>query len=353
MDRSLTPNATQFPNVLIDQFMALVSGDEWKVIHYGVRYALGHRSADTLSVAQIARGRQADDGTWLDRGTGLSEDDVKACLAFLCDEMHLFLREDRPRKPHGYRLNVDFASVNWDALQRRTATAEPVAEPPAPVLAAPQKAAAPPRPPARLVETPISTVVLDGSERPVVEQIGASLSPDEAHSFDHLLSLADKAAIGPRDDVAWVLFRLWRVYGFRRLQNAFQSPGPLSIDEISRTCLLGAVTEMLETEKFGPITQALRDQLVVLAEEWPVLEDWEQAIRSAVLYNSRRLATVEKNLKRQQAAPVLEPGVKNGGPTTSAQGRKRAARRQSQWSNDELRAGRDADDGKEWPQPIG
>ena len=347
MDRSLTPNATQFPNVLTDQIMPLVSGSDWKVIHYGVRYALGHRSADTLSVAQIAHGRQGDDGAWLDRGTGLSEDEVKACLAFLCDEVHLFLREDRPRKPHGYRLNTDLSSINWEALGRGAAAPEPPVVPQAPTLQRP--AAARSKPPAHFVETPTSAVLLDGSDRPVVEQLHAALTADEAETFGHLLGLAEKAAIGPLDDVAWVLYRLWRVYGFRRLQNAFQSPAAVSIEEISKACLLGAVTEMLEAEKFGLITQAVRDQLVVMADEWPVLEDWERAIRSAVLYNSRRLATVEKNLKRHLAAPAPESGVKNGGPTTSAQGRKRPARRQSEWSAEELRAAREADDGKEWP----
>lgn len=349
MDRSLAPNATQFPNVLSDQIMPLVSGNEWKVIHYGVRYALGHRLPDTLSVAQIAHGRQADDGAWLDRGTGLSEDEVKACLAFLCDEVHLFLREDRPRKPHGYRLTTDLSSINWDALSQRA----PLAVPPAPSEPAGRRPAAARRSAVHSVEAPVSTVALDGSERTVVEQIHAALSADEAQTFDHLLALADKAGIGPLDDVAWVVFRLWRVYGFRRLSTAFQSPATVSLDDVSKSCLLGAVTEMLEENKFGLITQALRDQLVVLADEWPVLEDWETAIHSAVAYNSRRLATVEKNLKRQAAAPAAAVGVKNGGSTTGAQGRKRPARRQSEWSGEELRAGRDADDGKEWPQPIG
>ncbi len=351
MDGTLSPNTTQFPNVLTDQIMPLVSGDEWKVISYGVRYALGHRSADTLSVTQIARGRQSDDGAWIDHGTGLSEDAVKGCLAFLCDEVHLFLREDRPRKPHGFRLNTDLSSINWDALHRRAPDTEAtVVRDEAVRLSAPVTAAVAPL---RLVETPRSTVVLDGSERSVVEQVRAALAPDEDETFGHLLALADKAGIGPLDEMAWVLYRLWRAYGFRRLQNALQSPTAVSMDDVSKSCLIGAVTEMLEAEKFGPITQAVRDQLVALTDEWPVLEDWEKAIRSAVLYNSRRLATVEKNLRRDQAAPAPGPGVKNGGSTTSAQGRKRPARRQSEWSDDELRAGRDADDGKEWPQPIG
>jgi hypothetical protein len=351
MDGSLVPNVTQFPNVLTDQIMSLVSGNEWKVIHYGVRYALGHRSSDTLSVAQIAHGRQADDGTWLDRGTGLSEDEVKACLAFLCDEVHIFLREDRPRKPHGYRLNADLSSINWETLNQRVqATLAPLP----PIEAAPtprRRSTAPAARPGRFVEMPASNVVLDGSDRPVVEQLRMALAPDEEQTFSYLLALAEKTAIGPIEDVAWVLYRLWRSYGFRRLQNAFQSPVATSMEEISKSCLVGAVAELLEQEQFGPITQAVRDQLVVLADEWPVLADWDRAIRSAVAYNSRRLATVEKNLKRHTAVPAPESGVRNGGSATPAQGRKRPARRQSEWSAEELRAGQEADRGKEWTPP--
>jgi len=355
MDRTVFPNATQFPNVLTDQLMPLVSGNEWKVIHYGVRYAVGHRSTDTLTIAQIAHGRQAEDGTWVDRGTGLDEADVKECLAFLCETVHIFLREDRPRKPHGYRLNPDLVSINWDSLQRRQggqqeaqSSAASIVEPSAVV-----------RPPARFMDVPKADVTLDGSDRPVIEQLRGMLSREEGQAFDYLLGLAERADIGPVEDVAWVLYKLWRAYGFRRLQNAFQSPGTTSLDAVSKSCLVSVVAEMLETEKFGPITQSLRDKLVVMAEEWPVLDEWQDAIRSAVMYNSRRLATVEKNLKRKRPGPLAEaPGVSSGAKddarsTAPAQKRQRSARRQSEWSSDELRAGRDADDDKEWPNPIG
>jgi hypothetical protein len=356
MDRTLAPNTTQFPNALTDQIMPLVSGNEWKVVHYGVRYALGHRSNDTLSIAQFARGRQAEDGAWVDRGTGLDEAEVKACLAFLCDEAHIFLREDRPRKPHGYRLNPDFSSINLDVLERR-AQPQPAA---LPVESPAPEAPAPPSPRrsasasslARYVEQPISNVMLDGSDRPVSEQLRAKLTTPEGYTFDYLASLAQKTGVGPAEDVAWVLFRLWRTYGFRRLQNAFQMPGAASLDDISKSCLVGVVTEMLEAEKFGPITQSLRDKIVNMTDEWPVWEDWQEAIRSAVLYNSHRLATVEKNLKRKATGSVAEsPGAKDAGPTTPVQGRKRPARRQSEWNDEDLRAGRDADRGKEWTPP--
>jgi hypothetical protein len=364
MDRTLQPNSTQFPDVLTDQVMPLVTGNEWKVIHYGVRYALGHRSADTLSVAQFAHGRQLDDGTVLDRGTGLSEDDVKECLAFLCDEAHIFLREDRPRKSHGYRLNLDFSSINWPVLdQRRTEPQQqslPVDLPPPaqPRLQPSRKAVHPAR--QGFVEVPTADVTLGGADRPVLELMHERLTGDEGVTFDHLLALAgEKGRLEADDMVVWQLFHLWRTYGFRRLQNAFQSPGPItSLDDVNHACLVGALADLLESERFGPITPNFREQLVEMAREWPRLSDWQQAVSIAVRINRRRLQTVETILKDKatpdkSTAPVPEP---NGDrtherSTASAQSRKRPARRKSEWTEEELRAGREADRGQEWAPP--
>ena len=355
MDRTLFPNTTQFPNVLTDQVMPLVSGNEWKVIHYGVRYALGHRSTDTLTIAQIARGRQAEDGAWIDRGTGLDEKEVKECLAFLCDEVHVFLREDRPRKPHGFRLNPDLSSLNWEALDRR----QPPLEAPPPVETPVE---APPPAPRRarrdpiFVESPAADVRLDGSDRPVLDLLREKLTAGEGQTFDHLLSLAqEKAQIGQEDMAVWQLYRLWCTYGFRRLQNAFQSPQPLtSLDDANLSCLVGALAETLEKERFGQITQSFKEQITDMAKDWPQLSDWQEAIGIAVKINKRRLQTVETILKNKTTPAGAEtPGDKHDArPTAPAPGRKRPARRQSQWSTDELQAGRDADRGEEWPKPL-
>jgi hypothetical protein len=364
MDRTLLPNATQFPDVLTDQVMPLVTGNEWKVIHYGVRLALGHRAADTLTVAQFAHGRQLDDGTVLDRGTGLSEDDVKECLAFLCDDAHIFLREDRPRRTHGYRLNLDFSSINWAILDQRGAEPQQpsVSADLAPVT---QQRLQPPRKTGRsprqgFVESPTADVTLGDADRPVVELMHERLTSDESVTFDHLLALAgEKGRLEADDMVVWQLFHLWRTYGFRRLQNAFQSPAPITtVDDVNHACLVGALADLLESERFGPITPNFREQLVELAHEWPRLSDWQQAVSIAVRINRRRLQTVETILKDKatpdkSAAPVPAP---NGDrtherSTASAQGRKRPVRRKSEWTEEELRAGREADRGQEWTPP--
>jgi hypothetical protein len=345
MDRTLQPNTTQFPDILTDQVMPLVTGNEWKVIHYGVRYALGHRSTDTLTIAQIAHGRQADDGAWIDRGAGLSEADVKECLAYLCDVVHIFLREDRPRRPLGYRLNLDLSSINWATLQERGS-----APPPQASLA--DRLA----PLAAFVETPASDIRLDGSDRPLLVKLQESLRADEQQSFNHLVALAQKKTIGQDDKTIWQLYKLWQAYGFRRLQNAFQSPAPVaSLDDINHSCLVGAVAEMLEAEQFGRITPAFREQIIEMVREFPRLIDWQEAISVAVKINKRRLKTVETILKNKTAPPSVPEAtgeIAHAGPAITAPGRKRTARRASDYSEEELHAAREAERGKEWSRPA-
>jgi hypothetical protein len=370
MDRTLLPNATQFPDVLTDQIMPLVSGDEWKVIHYGVRYALGHRSTDTLTIAQFAQGRQDQEGNWADHGTGLDEETVRECLAFLCEAVHIFLREDRPRKPLGYRLNLDLSSINWTTLEKRrsiTETTHPV-DPAheheremeqAPKVETPLPP--PPRPARRksaavFVETPTADLRLDdASDRPVLEKLLEHMNTNERQTFDHLIAMAREHRIGDDEDIVWPIYRLWHTYGFRRLQNAFQSPLPVAdLGEINQSCLVGAVTEMLDVERIGPITPSFRDQVVEMAKEWPKLIDWKNAVDMAVKLNKRRLKTVETILKNNNAPPVVQGqgDSQNARATTPAQGSKRPARRQSEYSEEERQAAREADRGKEWTRPA-
>lgn len=364
MDRTLVPNTTQFPNVLTDQVMALVTSNEWKVVHYGVRYALGHRSTDTLTIAQMAHGHQDEGGAWIDRGTGLAEAEVKDCLAFLCDETHIFLREDRPRKPLGYRLNTDLTSINWETLEARQGQSQPeavvVAEEPlpaAPVAARPLRAA---RSDALFVEQPATDFHIDGSVQSVLEQMHSKLTADEGRTFDHLLALAKTKVQGVLDeDIVWPLYRLWRTYGFRRLQNAFQSPEPVaSLDDVNQSCLVGILADTLDKERFGPITPTFREEIIEMAKAWPDLNEWLSAITIAVRINRRRLQTVETILKNNSAPPAASlqgdrpQGDKHdGGPTAPEKGRKRSARRVSEYTDEEINAAREAERGKEWQRP--
>jgi hypothetical protein len=380
VDRSIIPNTTQFPNVLTDQVMALVTSNEWKVVHYGVRYALGHRSTDTLTITQIAHGRQDESGVWVDHGTGLEEAEVKTCLIFLCDETHIFLREDRPRKPLGYRLNTDLSSINWEVLEARLplpqADAEPVVvveAPPPPPPPAATPVVARPRPArsdAPYIEQPATDFHIDGSVQPVLQQMHGKLTVDEGRSFDYLLDLAKaKVRDGLDEDIVWPLYRLWRTYGFRRLQNAFQSPEPVeSLDDVNQSCLVGILADTLDKERFGPITPTFREQIIEMAQAWPDLNEWQTAITIAVRINKRRLQTVETILKNNAAPPSAQSqgdrsqgdrsqadrsqgDRHDAGPTAPEKGRKRPARRVSEYSDEEISAAREAERGKDWQRP--
>src|SRR5262249_38776183 len=81
MARALSPNSTQVPDIILDQWMAMLTGAEFKVLLYIARRTYGFgKEADNISLNQLASGIRRRDGTILDRGTGLSRSGVKgAC----------------------------------------------------------------------------------------------------------------------------------------------------------------------------------------------------------------------------------------------------------------------------------
>jgi hypothetical protein len=84
MSRALIPNSTQIPDVILDRWMAELSGAEFKVLLYIARRTYGFgKDADDISLNQLDRGIRRRDGTWLDRGTGLSRSGVKAACSSL------------------------------------------------------------------------------------------------------------------------------------------------------------------------------------------------------------------------------------------------------------------------------
>jgi len=66
------PNTTQFPDELLDYWMAHVSHAEWKVLCYIVRHTYGFRkSADSISFTQFADGMKRSDGSYINHGCGI------------------------------------------------------------------------------------------------------------------------------------------------------------------------------------------------------------------------------------------------------------------------------------------
>lgn len=308
MDRTLFPNTTPFPNFLTDEILPLLTGDEWKVVHYGVVHAL--RCGDEpVTLAQFAHGHQREDGTTLDRGTGLSEDQVRVCLEFLCDQLQLFLRQDRPRKPMAYRVNPDMTSVHWELLEARRRE-QPATRPAT-------DSSGLPRPPARprfadsskaFPERPSVEISLsDASDQPLVNRLCQALPPAEAAAFRHLSRLYAGDQHELADDEAWALYRLWQTYGFTHVVNTLQDNGPVeNLADLGLACLAKELARLLEEERFGPITPQLRDEIKKLAAEYPNLEEWQGAIRTAVRINRRRLSTVETILKNQRQRMLTE-----------------------------------------------
>jgi hypothetical protein len=93
--RLLMPNTTQIPNVMLDEWLTVLSGSEWKVACYIARHTYGFgKLADGISQSQMLRGIRRRDGTYLDRGVGLDKKTLLKALKTLEDQG----RVDRDRR---------------------------------------------------------------------------------------------------------------------------------------------------------------------------------------------------------------------------------------------------------------
>ena len=100
MGRSLIPNSTQIPDVILDQWMSALTGAELKVLLYVARRTYGFgKERDRISLQQLSRGIRRRDGSVLDYGTGLSVSSVARAAKSL-EERGLLFRQ----------LNVDDAT---------------------------------------------------------------------------------------------------------------------------------------------------------------------------------------------------------------------------------------------------
>ena len=107
----MIPNSTQVPDVILDHWMAALSGAEFKIVLYVVRRTYGFRRASNdISLAQMAAGIVTRDGRRLDSGTGLNKDTVTKAVATLIDK-GILLRarhtDERGRDlPSTYSINL-------------------------------------------------------------------------------------------------------------------------------------------------------------------------------------------------------------------------------------------------------
>lgn len=298
METNLLPNATLFPNFLTDEVMPLVSGDEWKIIHFGVVACMRHdRGSDYVSIAQFAR------------GTGLSEERVRECLAFLCDTAQIFLRQDRPRQPQVYRLNQEISAAQLEILERRKKGLPLSPEEAAGEERVPEQGIVERQErrgqqtvefpqPALFPERPSVEIRLNGDDQAVTRRLRRQLPAPERQAFDHLVRLYTKGQKEIDDAAAWGLYRLWQTYGFACVNNALQGPYT-DLSDLNRACLLAEITKLYEQE-IGRLTPASEQELARLAAEHPVLSAWQEAFRTAVRLNKRRLSTLETILNNQR-----------------------------------------------------
>lgn len=112
MTRALIPNSTQVPDIILDHWMADLSGAELKVLLYVARRTYGFgKDCDNISLNQMATGIRRRDGTQLDRGTGLSRSGVKTACNGLIERGILVRRNNRCEdsqecEESTYRLNL-------------------------------------------------------------------------------------------------------------------------------------------------------------------------------------------------------------------------------------------------------
>ena len=96
---------TLFPNVLLDQVMAHLTGAEFKVLAYLVRRTMGLNTAlGAISLEHICAGARRQDGAILDAGTGLSKKTAIAALKGLQDKGVIVASKGKSSQPSGFAL---------------------------------------------------------------------------------------------------------------------------------------------------------------------------------------------------------------------------------------------------------
>src|ERR1051325_8890072 len=115
MSRLLIPNSTQFPDIILDSWMAELSGGEFKVLLYIARrtYGVG-KGRDGISLTQMAQGITRRDGTVLDRGTGLSRASVARALKALEDRGIIVRQTNLSESGREFEENTYSINLSWE-----------------------------------------------------------------------------------------------------------------------------------------------------------------------------------------------------------------------------------------------
>ena len=106
------PEAFITPDEVIDEIMPNLNGAEFKVLMYIVRKTFGYRKyeGDKIPLSQIVSGTKRKDGSYYDKGTGLSKTAVLEALKFLEKSRIILVKrtksEDGLRQINYYVLNT-------------------------------------------------------------------------------------------------------------------------------------------------------------------------------------------------------------------------------------------------------
>ena len=121
MSNHFFPNTTQTPDIILDRWLAVLSGSEFKVLMYLVRrtYGFGKRDGDQISLKQMVSGiRRTTDGTPLDWGVGLDKDTVLGALSVLVGLGMVVRTQQRGEKqeytPTHYAINLSAPMLERD-----------------------------------------------------------------------------------------------------------------------------------------------------------------------------------------------------------------------------------------------
>lgn len=263
----IVPNAFQTPNVLVDEYLRHLTGNELKCYMVVDRQTLGWlKQRDNIALIQIVE------------LTGMSEETARMCMAAMCGFGLIVKTADNdPRKNWGdeYALQMDDKLVDVAALENRTAQSK------AKDAARIAKARA-----ARKAVDPVlldKTALVGQDGGGLVEQDGGGLV--QQGTQEESLKIKDSSSTSS-------------VKVFENLKPAEPEPKPPK--EPKPEPMQKPNIFRLYEENIGPLTPILADKLKDAEKDY--VELWiEYAFSEAVANEKRSWAYIESILKRIKA----------------------------------------------------
>jgi len=124
MNNELIPNSFQTPNSYVDDFMAFLTPEEYKVLSYAIRRIIGFdKRQDNISLSQFTDGAILSNGQVRDYGTGLGREAVRNALDGLI-RFNLLVKiadnDNKVNKGPVYAIQLDYSKVDYEGLIERS-----------------------------------------------------------------------------------------------------------------------------------------------------------------------------------------------------------------------------------------